>query len=554
MFRIQKPHAKRGSLQVLDHRLDALRISGLSVGRGSAPRVRTGGVQRDNRQGFSGCTPPGIECLRLEHRLSRLPCRKQYGLGQVERVVLRLTGDAREQMGSCGLLSTETMPLTAEEPDHPKTGLRAESLHRDLCGLRHRHHVRAEVADLSARCDHEVAVGKCMVEACVTGCTAEHFESLACPRNCIGVNFPVRVSGRSATQALKPHHCKGTCCGTDIARVTRRVEQEDCARGQIPVERLMEVGLGQGKAGAGGGRGAATQVDALLSRTRSSTDPVMHPMLNIAIRAARAAGRIINRASVDIESIRVTRKQVNDFVTEVDRASEQVVVETLLESFPAHSILAEESGFIAGPKCRAGRASDPGVDPSSAWLREMEHLWIIDPIDGTTNFIHGIPQFAVSIGLLERGVLTQAVVYNPAIDEMFTASRGAGAFLNNRRMRVTRRVGVRESVIGTGFPSRSMDQLDEFIGYFRRLTLEGAGFRRPGAAALDLAYVAAGRFDAFFEIGLSPWDVAGGALLVTEAGGLVGDFQGESEHLFGGRVLAANPVLFAAMVQRLKPG
>jgi len=280
----------------------------------------------------------------------------------------------------------------------------------------------------------------------------------------------------------------------------------------------------------------------------------MHPMLNIAIRAARAAGRIINRASVDIESIRVMRKQVNDFVTEVDRASEQVVMETLLESFPAHAILAEESGFIAGPKCRAGRASDPEVDPSSAWFREIEHLWIIDPIDGTTNFIHGIPQFAVSIGLLERGVLTQAVVYNPAIDEMFTASRGAGAFFNNRRMRVTRRTSVRESVIGTGFPSRSMDQLEEFIGYFRRLTLEGAGLRRPGAAALDLAYVAAGRFDAFFEIGLSPWDVAGGALLVTEAGGLVGDFQGESEHLFGGRVLAANPVLFAAMIQRLKPG
>jgi len=277
----------------------------------------------------------------------------------------------------------------------------------------------------------------------------------------------------------------------------------------------------------------------------------MHPMLTIAIRAARSAGRIINRASVDIESIRVTRKQVNDLVTEVDRASEQIVVETLLESFPAHSILAEESGFIAGPKCRSGRASNEQVDPASPWFREMEHLWIIDPIDGTTNFIHGIPQYAVSIGLLERGVLTQAVVYNPAIDEMFTASRGGGAFFNNRRMRVSKRVGVRESVIGTGFPSRSVEQLEEFIAYFRRLSLEGAGIRRPGAASLDLAYVAAGRFDAFFESGLSPWDVAGGALLVTEAGGLVGDFHGEPEHLFGGRVLAANPVLFAAMVHRL---
>ncbi len=273
-------------------------------------------------------------------------------------------------------------------------------------------------------------------------------------------------------------------------------------------------------------------------------------MLNIAVRAARAAARIINRGSVDIDSIRVARKQLNDFVTEIDRASEEALVDALFESFPDHCILAEESGFIAGPKSRAGHQSDALVNLKSPWLRELEHLWIIDPLDGTTNFIHGVPQYAISIGLLERGVLTQAVVYNPASDEMFTASRGAGAFFNNRRIRVSKRVAIKESLIGTGFPSRSMAQLDEFLAYFRQLTLDGAGLRRPGAAALDLAYVAAGRFDAFFEIGLSPWDVAAGALLITEAGGLIGDFQGEAEHLFGGRVLAANPALFALMIQR----
>lgn len=276
----------------------------------------------------------------------------------------------------------------------------------------------------------------------------------------------------------------------------------------------------------------------------------MHPMLNIAVRAARSAARIINRGSVDIDSIRVARKQLNDFVTEIDRASEQTLVEAFFEAFPDHCILAEESGFIAGPKSRAAQASDPLVNPRAPWLRELDHLWIIDPLDGTTNFIHGVPQYAVSIGLLERGTLTQAVVYNPATDEMFTASRGAGAFFNNRRIRVSKRLGIKESLIGTGFPSRSMDQLDEFMAYFRQLTLDGAGLRRPGAAALDLAYVAAGRFDAFYEIGLSPWDVAAGALLITEAGGLIGDFQGEPEHLFGSQVLTANPTLFAVMIQR----
>ncbi|MBW7926365.1 MAG: inositol monophosphatase, partial [Burkholderiaceae bacterium] len=181
-----------------------------------------------------------------------------------------------------------------------------------------------------------------------------------------------------------------------------------------------------------------------------------------------------------------------------------------------------------------------------------EHVWIIDPLDGTTNFIHGLPQYGVSIALMQRGVVTQAVVYDPNRDELFTATRGAGAFLNDRRIRVSRRQKLDEALIGTGFPYRKLDQLEEYLAIFRSLTERAGGIRRPGAAALDLAYVACGRFDGFFEMGLSPWDVAAGSLLITEAGGLIGDFQGEPDYLFSERVVAGSPKVFAAMIALLR--
>ncbi len=266
----------------------------------------------------------------------------------------------------------------------------------------------------------------------------------------------------------------------------------------------------------------------------------MHPMLNVAVRAARRAGRIITRASLDLDRIQVTRKQRNDFVTEVDHASERSIIETLLGAYPDHAILAEESGHTAGKD-------------ASALAHEAENIWVIDPLDGTTNFIHGLPQYAVSIALMQRGLVTQAVVYDPNRDELYTASKGRGAFLNDRRIRVSKRTRIDEALVGTGFPYRQLDNLDDYIRMFRVVTERAAAVRRPGAAALDLAYVACGRYDAFFEFGLSPWDVAAGSLLITEAGGLVGDFSGEPEYIFSGQVVGAPPKIFTAMLNLLLP-
>jgi myo-inositol-1(or 4)-monophosphatase len=257
-------------------------------------------------------------------------------------------------------------------------------------------------------------------------------------------------------------------------------------------------------------------------------------MLNVAVRAARAAGRIITRAAVDVGTVKVARKQRNDFVTEVDRAAEDAIIGTLRQAYPEHAFLAEESGHTQGRR--------------EAAPHEADNVWIIDPLDGTTNFIHGFPQYCVSIALMQKGVVTQAVVYDPNRDELYTASKGRGAYLNDRRIRVSARARIDEALIGTGFPFRRLDALDEYLRMFKAVSEKAAGIRRPGAAALDLAYVAAGRYDAFFEIGLMPWDVAAGSLLVTEAGGLVGNLKGDSEYLFNEQVLAGAPKVFSQMV------
>jgi myo-inositol-1(or 4)-monophosphatase len=250
-------------------------------------------------------------------------------------------------------------------------------------------------------------------------------------------------------------------------------------------------------------------------------------MLHIAVKAARRAGAIINRAARDLGGITVTAKRQNDFVTEVDRAAEAAVIETLRKAYPDHAILAEESG--------ADGASD--------------YTWIIDPLDGTTNFIHGFPQYAVSIGLRHRGLITQAVVYDPGRNELFTASRGRGAFLDDRRIRVSKRTHLQDALIGTGFPYRELAHLDEYLRMLKAVTQNTAGVRRAGAAALDLAYVAAGRLDGFWELGLSPWDMAAGSLLIAEAGGLVSDLDGEANYLDAGHVVAGSPKVFAQLLQ-----
>ncbi|MDX5364201.1 MAG: inositol monophosphatase [Pseudazoarcus pumilus] len=252
----------------------------------------------------------------------------------------------------------------------------------------------------------------------------------------------------------------------------------------------------------------------------------MHPTLNIAVKAARRAASVINRASTQLDLLTVQSKSPNDFVTEVDRAAEAAIIEVLREAYPEHAILAEESG-------RSG---------------DSEYCWIIDPLDGTTNFIHGFPQYAISIALARNDVLEQAVVFDPVRNELFTASKGAGAFLNDRRIRVSRRIKLMDSLIGTGFPFRENDNIESYLGAFRELTQKTAGIRRPGAAALDLAYVACGRLDGFWEAGLSSWDMAAGALLILEAGGLVTDFGGGSDYLDSGRLVAGTPKVFAQLL------
>ena len=255
-------------------------------------------------------------------------------------------------------------------------------------------------------------------------------------------------------------------------------------------------------------------------------------MLNVAIKAARAAGAIINRAALDIEAVRVSAKQTNDFVTEIDHAAEAAIIETLLQAYPGHSILAEESGSEHG-------------------ARHSDYQWIIDPLDGTTNFIHGFPIYCVSIALAVKGRVEQAVVYDPTRNDLFCATRGRGAYLNDRRIRVAKRTRIQECLISTGFPYRPGDKLRAYLNMLGEVMSQCAGVRRPGAAALDLAYVAAGYSDGFFETGLKAWDVAAGSLLVTEAGGLVGNFTGDADFMHQGECVAGNPRIYAQLVNVL---
>ncbi len=248
----------------------------------------------------------------------------------------------------------------------------------------------------------------------------------------------------------------------------------------------------------------------------------MHPMLNIATRAARRAGTIIARAQQRLHEVKVDRKGHQDYVSQVDRDAENAIIETLLGAYPDHAIRAEESGERG----------------------ESEFVWVIDPLDGTLNFLHGYPQFAVSIALRVRGRLDQAVIYDPLRDELFTASRGAGAQLNGHRIRVGRCQHLENALLATGFPVRRAAQLEAYLPSFGALLAESADVRRAGAAALDLAHVACGRLDGFWEFGLKEWDVAAGALIVQESGGLVGDPHGGETHLETGSIVAANPKVF----------
>jgi len=258
----------------------------------------------------------------------------------------------------------------------------------------------------------------------------------------------------------------------------------------------------------------------------------MNPVLHIAQRAALSAGRILLRHFDHLERLNVTTKQRSDFVSEADVQAERDIIQTLRKTYPNHGILAEESG------------EQPGQD---------DYQWVIDPLDGTTNFLHGIPHFAISIAFRHKNRLEAALVFDPIRQEMFTASRGASAQLNDRRIRVSVINALENALLGTGFPFRYPRHQQAYLNAFSALFGKCVEIRRAGAASLDLAYVAAGRLDAFWEIGLKAWDVAGGALLVQEAGGLVSDFGGGNDFIQTGNIVAGNPKVFKALIQEIQP-
>jgi len=258
----------------------------------------------------------------------------------------------------------------------------------------------------------------------------------------------------------------------------------------------------------------------------------MNPMVNIAVRAARGAGSIIVRNSGRLDRIQIERKGTNDVVSEVDRLAEQEIVATLQRAYPSHAIVGEESG---------------GEMPASG------HVWVVDPLDGTRNFVNGFPHYAVSIALLQDGVVVVGVIYDPVRDELFTATRGGGATLEGRRLRITPQRSLKGMVIGTGVPFKQPEHMAAYRRMLNDVLQKAADIRRTGSAALDLAYVAANRLDGFWELDLSRWDMAAGLLLIREAGGLVSDTEGHDDALNSGDVVAGSPKLFRELLQTVHP-
>ncbi|MGQ0620261.1 MAG: inositol monophosphatase family protein [Panacagrimonas sp.] len=257
----------------------------------------------------------------------------------------------------------------------------------------------------------------------------------------------------------------------------------------------------------------------------------MHPLINIAVSAARSAGNFIMRHVDRVPQLQVEKKGRNDFVTQVDRGAESEIIKTIHKAYPQHAILGEEGGQIG----------------------DNEVMWIVDPLDGTTNFLHGFPHFAVSIGISVKGRLEHGVIYAPCTQDLYIASRGAGATLNNRKLRVSGCKDMDQALIGTGVPIRAVN-LDAYIPMLRNVVANTAGVRRAGSAALDLAYVAAGRLDAFWELNLKPWDIAAGIVLVQEAGGMVSEIYGQPDPMLTGHILAATPKLHPIFVDLLTAG
>lgn len=258
----------------------------------------------------------------------------------------------------------------------------------------------------------------------------------------------------------------------------------------------------------------------------------MEPLLNIAVNAARQAGEIIIRHMEQVGHLKITAKNNHEYFSEVDIKAEQAIINTILKAYPEHGILAEESGVREG---------------------DGQSLWIIDPLDGTSNYLHGFPFFSVSIALQVKGRIEHGVIYDPLRHECFAASRGRGARLNDRRIRVSTQTQLNASLLGTGFSFRNQNSSQKYLPTFEALFGKCAGFRKTGSAALDLAYVASGRLDGCWDLGLRPWDIAAGSLLIREAGGLISDLQGGDEFMKHGDVVAGTPKVFKSLLQILSP-
>ena len=257
----------------------------------------------------------------------------------------------------------------------------------------------------------------------------------------------------------------------------------------------------------------------------------MHPLLNIAVTAAREAGKIIVQAMDHVDKVRLEEKGQNDFVTEIDQAAERIIIEEIHKNYPGHGILAEESGHQSG----------------------NDYTWIIDPLDGTTNFIHGFPHFCVSIAVKHLDRLVHAVIYDPIRNELFMTSRGRGASVNDKRVRVSQNPVMSHALIATGFPHRANQPVDTYLKTFNEILPKAGGLRRAGSAALDLAYVAAGRVDGFWELGINIWDISAWALMIQEAGGLISDLQGGNDYLKTGNVVCGNPKIFKSLLKSVQP-
>ena len=273
----------------------------------------------------------------------------------------------------------------------------------------------------------------------------------------------------------------------------------------------------------------------------------MNPILNTAFKAARKAGDMMIRASANLDAVKVDSKAFNDFVSDIDRQSESILLDTLFYSYPTHLVRSEEGGYFRASKTREGVTIEQMDAADVPAVPEYE--WIIDPLDGTTNYLHGHPQYAISMALLHKGKLQEALVYAPERNDCYMASRGQGALRNDRRIRVSNRIELNRCLIGTGFPVVDQSMMDTYLAILKDFLAKTAGGRREGAAALDLCALACGRLDGFFEFNLKPWDIAAGALIVQEAGGIVTDMQGNESWLESGDVVAANPKVLAQMLQ-----